>query len=278
MRELDNEDRQREARTQALLLGNPALNGGASPVAAAPAAVSPAVARVVSALGAPAASSPDTTGKIYNNDEPSPLDPPSGQDRVNMISTILGEENTPQGQAGVANVIRNRAVDGGYGGDTPSAVVQAPNQFEPWTTSAGRTRMATASADPSQVAAADAAIKSAYGEGGPARRTIRPKARRCSTRRARRPRSAVPHRHGRRVRARRSAILRFTMTIRMRLPPSPAFARVAAAFAAPPDNAALPAAAAPTQGLCGPRPGRAGGNAADSSGHGDLHQAAHCEP
>src|SRR3982074_706300 len=66
----------------------------------------------------PALSAADTTGKIYNNDESSPLDPPSGDDRRKMLATILGEESTPQGQAGVANVIRNRAVDGGYGGDT----------------------------------------------------------------------------------------------------------------------------------------------------------------
>ena len=28
------------------------------------------------------------TGKIYNNDEPSPLDPPSGQDRQNMMDQL----------------------------------------------------------------------------------------------------------------------------------------------------------------------------------------------
>jgi hypothetical protein len=110
----------------------------------------------------------DTSSKIYNNDEPSPLDPPSGDDRRKMLATILGEENTPQGQSGVANVIRNRAVDGSYGGDTPSAVVQSPNQFEPWNTPAGRARMAAALQNPDQVAAADAAIRGAYGEGGKA--------------------------------------------------------------------------------------------------------------
>jgi hypothetical protein len=109
----------------------------------------------------------DTTGKIYSNDEPSPLDPPSGADRQAMIQTILGEAgNNPQERLGVASVIRNRAVDGGYGGDTPSQVVTAPNQFEPWNTVAGRTRMAAAAADPKQAAAADAAISAAYGEGG----------------------------------------------------------------------------------------------------------------
>ena len=85
-----------------------------------------------------------------------------------MLATILGEESTPQGQSGVANVIRNRAVDGGYGGDTPSAVVQSPKQFEPWSTPEGRARMASALQNPTQVASADNAIKMAYGEGGKA--------------------------------------------------------------------------------------------------------------
>lgn len=110
------------------------------------------------------------SGKVYANNEPSPLDPPSGQDRKNMVATILGEAgNEPQlGKNAVASVIRTRAVDGGYGGDTPTGVVTAPKQFEPWNTPEGRTRMAEASADPKQAAAADAAIASAYGEGGKA--------------------------------------------------------------------------------------------------------------
>lgn len=117
-----------------------------------------------------AAPAPDTSGKIYSNDEPSPLDPPSGADRQKMMATILGEAgNEPQlGKNAVASVIRTRAVDGGYGGDTPSGVVTAPNQFEPWNTPEGRARMARALADPQQAAAADNAIKAAYGEGGKA--------------------------------------------------------------------------------------------------------------
>lgn len=122
--------------------------------------------------GAAAASSikPDTAGKIYSNDEPSPLDPPSGDDRKKMMATILGEAgNEPQlGKNAVASVIRTRAVDGGYGGDTPSGVVQSPNQFEPWNTPEGRARMASALSNPQQAAAADQAISSAYGEGGKA--------------------------------------------------------------------------------------------------------------
>ncbi|MDB5604267.1 MAG: hypothetical protein JWP25_1167 [Bradyrhizobium sp.] len=141
----------------AALLGQGGAGSGPAALAAAPALVA----------AAPAA---DTTGKIYSNDEPSPMDPPSGQDRTRMIATILGEAgNEPQiGKNAVASVIRTRAVDGGYGGDTPSAVVTAPNQFEPWNTPEGRARMAAASADPQQVAAANAAIASAYGEGGKA--------------------------------------------------------------------------------------------------------------
>lgn len=109
-----------------------------------------------------------TSGKIYSNDEPSPLDPPSGADRQAMVQTILGEaaDQGPIGQQAVASVIRNRAVNGGYGGDTPQGVVQAPNQFEPWNTQAGRSRMAAAASNPAQAAQADAAIALAYGEGG----------------------------------------------------------------------------------------------------------------
>jgi spore germination cell wall hydrolase CwlJ-like protein len=111
-----------------------------------------------------------TTGKIYSNDEPSPLDPPSGADRQAMIATILGEAGNqgPTGQTAVASVIRNRAINGGFGGDTPTGVVTAPNQFEPWNTADGRARMAAAAADPTQRAAADHAIALAYGEGGTA--------------------------------------------------------------------------------------------------------------
>ena len=143
----------------AALNSTPAAAVASSPMGAVPALAVPARAAVA-----------DTSGKIYSNDEPSPLDPPSGQDRVNMIATILGEAgNEPQlGKNAVASVIRTRAVDGGYGGDTPTAVVTAPNQFEPWNTPAGRDRMARAAADPRQAAAAEAAIASAYGEGGKA--------------------------------------------------------------------------------------------------------------
>lgn len=52
-----------------------------------------------------------------------------------MIRTMLGEaaQEGPQGQAAVAHVILNRTAAGKYG-KTPSDVVMAPNQFEPWST------------------------------------------------------------------------------------------------------------------------------------------------
>lgn len=159
---------QANAEANKQMIASLLAGGGASPAAA------PVAAADTSGAAAPDSAAPtvaaDTSGKIYSNDEPSPLDPPSGQDRQRMIATILGEAgNEPQvGKNAVASVIRTRAVDGGYGGDTPSAVVTAPNQFEPWNTPEGRARMASAAADPRQAAAADAAIASAYGEGGKA--------------------------------------------------------------------------------------------------------------
>jgi spore germination cell wall hydrolase CwlJ-like protein len=59
----------------------------------------------------------------------------SAKDRDLVIRTILGEasQEGPQGQAAVAHVILNRAAAGSYG-KTPSEVVLAPNQFEPWST------------------------------------------------------------------------------------------------------------------------------------------------
>jgi len=160
------------ARSQAIAGLAAALGGGAVPGAAG---ATPAIASATpSAAAAPIAAMPaagptvDTSGKIYSNDEPSPLDPPSGDDRVRLAKTILGEAgNEPAlGQNAVASVVRTRAVDGGYGGDTPSGVVLAKNQFEPWNTADGRARMDRAYADPNQRAAAEAAIAAAYGEGG----------------------------------------------------------------------------------------------------------------
>lgn len=56
-------------------------------------------------------------------------------DRDMTIRTVLGEagNQTPLGQAAVAHVIMNRVRLGKWG-DTPSDVVTAKNQFEPWQT------------------------------------------------------------------------------------------------------------------------------------------------
>lgn len=57
-------------------------------------------------------------------------------DRDFAVRTMLGEARN-QGDAGlaaVANVILNRASSGKYGGKTPTDVVLAPSQFEPWQT------------------------------------------------------------------------------------------------------------------------------------------------
>src|ERR1035437_2533430 len=67
------------------------------------------------------------------------VDDISPQDRDLMVRTVIGEAGNqpPDGQAAVAHVILNRVNDGGYGGSTPSDVVLAPNQFEPWQTRSG---------------------------------------------------------------------------------------------------------------------------------------------
>lgn len=60
-------------------------------------------------------------------------------DRDFAIRTGLGEARN-QGDAGLAavfNVILNRAASGKYGGSTPTDVVLAPSQFEPWQTRKG---------------------------------------------------------------------------------------------------------------------------------------------
>jgi hypothetical protein len=55
------------------------------------------------------------------------------QDIDMMTRTVIGEagDQSPEGQAAVAHVILNRVASGKYG-DTPTQVVLAPHQFEPW--------------------------------------------------------------------------------------------------------------------------------------------------
>lgn len=63
--------------------------------------------------------------------------PLSDQDRDLMIRTVIGEagDQPPDGQAAVAHVIMNRTASGQWG-SSPSSVVLAPHQFEPWSTRA----------------------------------------------------------------------------------------------------------------------------------------------
>lgn len=126
---------------------------GADPAAPVPAA---GPARTVSADIDP--------GKIYRADEPSPLDPPDGAARDMAIRTIVAEAgNQPfDGQTGVAAVMRNRAVDGGYGGDNLPGVIQKPAAFEPWGTESGRAKMAAIPANDPRYATAGKALDAAY--------------------------------------------------------------------------------------------------------------------
>lgn len=143
------------------------MRGGQPDASGAPAVP---VAGAVPAAPAPAASPASTVsadiepGKIYRADEPSPLDPPSGDARDMAIRTIIAEAgNQPfAGQTGVAAVMRNRAVDGGYGGDTLPGVIQKPAAFEPWNTAEGRDKMAAIPASDPRYASAGKALDAAY--------------------------------------------------------------------------------------------------------------------
>jgi hypothetical protein len=92
------------------------------------------------------------------------LDPRS---RELAIRTVLGEaaNEPPDGQAGVAAVIRNRMQAGRYGGTDVPRVVTAPSQFEPWGTEAGRQRMFGYSPDSEPYKNAAAAVDRVFGEG-----------------------------------------------------------------------------------------------------------------
>jgi len=84
-----------------------------------------------------------------SNTSPVTLNP---KDRDAMIRTIYGEAaNEPDaGKAAVANVILNRTKSGKYGGDTPTSVVMAKGQFEPWMWNDTRQRMLSLSPDDPQ--------------------------------------------------------------------------------------------------------------------------------
>lgn len=133
--------------------GVPAPAPAAAPAAPAAPAPNPA--------GVPMAS---TAGKVYSNDEPSPLDPPSGGERDLAVRTVLAEAGNqgPTGMQAVASVLRNRAVNGGFGGDTPTGVITKPFQFEPMNTPQGRQRMASYDPNSPAYQNADAALTRAY--------------------------------------------------------------------------------------------------------------------
>ena len=103
-----------------------------------------------------------------NIDGPSPLDPPSGADRDQAVRTLVTEAGNqgPEGQAAVANVIRNRAIQGGYGGRTAGAVATAPGQFE------GVPRNPSVDPNSPAYAAAGAALDSAYAGNDPTRGAV----------------------------------------------------------------------------------------------------------
>ena len=156
-RELDEQDKAQRTAALDIVKSHPALQG-AAPAAAPAAAPSAGFQRVVSELAKP------TAGKIYSNDEPSPLDPPSGADKDMLVRTVLAEAGNqgPAGMQAVAGVARNRAVNGGFGGDTLPGVIQKPNQFEPWNTPQGQARMAAINPNSPQYAQATQAIDAVY--------------------------------------------------------------------------------------------------------------------
>ena len=108
--------------------------------------------------------------RVYSPFELSPLDPPyadfpgRARDRDDAIRTILSESGNQggTGMQAVGNVIRNRSVAGGFGGDNPSDVVRKPYQFEPWNTEEGRAKMAGYDPNSPEYQAAGAALDRAY--------------------------------------------------------------------------------------------------------------------
>ncbi len=63
-----------------------------------------------------------------DSDAQTVLDP---ADHDAVVRTVLAEAGTPDGWGAVANVIKNRLATGDFG-DTPTAIVKAPSQFEVW--------------------------------------------------------------------------------------------------------------------------------------------------
>jgi spore germination cell wall hydrolase CwlJ-like protein len=153
----DDERQSKEALTTILDV----LGKGQSPTAVAPAQPANQLATVLTRptdVNADAVTEAKTPqGYINRGFGMSPTD------REVATRTVLGEAAN-QGQGGmnaVADVIRNRADNGGYGGRSMSAVALAPNQFEPHNTQAGRQRMASFSDQSPQYKGAQEAVDSA---------------------------------------------------------------------------------------------------------------------
>jgi spore germination cell wall hydrolase CwlJ-like protein len=124
------------------------------------------------ATSSPAAvSMAPTNDKVYANDEPSPLDPPSGNSRDMLARALLAEAGNqgPVGMQAVANVVRNRAAAGNFGGDSVEGVLQKPFQFEPFNTAAGRQKMAAMDPNSPRFQEALGAIDRAYTGDDPTR-------------------------------------------------------------------------------------------------------------
>lgn len=162
---------QANAADQANMVADKELFGsllGQTPGAPVAAPIAATGSPAIDAIPAPASRNV-APGRIYGNDEPSPLDPPSGRDRDLAIRTVVGEaaDQGPVGMNAVASVIRNRAVNGGYGGNTASGVVLAPNQFEPWNGGPARDRMMALSPTNPRYQQAAAAVDQAYAGNDP---------------------------------------------------------------------------------------------------------------
>lgn len=139
-----NED-EKSARKEAIAAALSAFGGGQPDQAAAPMAPGAVAEGTPSSVVPTGAARPVQV--IENGDtQPSPLDPPSGKDRDIAIRTMYGEDPGASAE-GVANVMRRRAIDGNFGGNTLTDVALAKNQFEPWNNSTARARMEGLSPD-----------------------------------------------------------------------------------------------------------------------------------
>src|SRR5215510_11067216 len=92
----------------------------------------------------------------------------SARDKDLITRTVLGEAaNEPdQGQIAVAAVIRNRLNSGRFGENVPQ-VLFTRNQFEPWNTEAGRSRMLGYDPNSTAYQRAAAAVDRAFGGNDP---------------------------------------------------------------------------------------------------------------